>query len=198
MIGYLKGNVIHSTAESVLLDVNGVGYEITCSGAAYARLIAKRGGEVYTHLQVSENALTLFGFDSMEEKELFLKLITVSGVGPKSAIGVFSTMSANDLALAIANADVKKLTSVKGLGKKTAEKIVLELHGKISASEIMSANGENTAPVAAAMSADDEDSVSALMNLGFTRNESVNAVKKARERGAKTVEDVIRVALSGM
>ena len=198
MIGYLKGNVIHSTAESVLLDVNGVGYEITCSGAAHARLIAKRGGEVYTHLQVSENALTLFGFDSMEEKELFLKLITVSGVGPKSAIGVFSTMSANDLALAIANADVKKLTSVKGLGKKTAEKIVLELHGKISASEIMSANGENTVPVAATMSADDEDSVSALMNLGFTRNESVNAVKKARERGAKTVEDVIRVALSGM
>lgn len=198
MIGYLKGNVIHSTAESVLLDVNGVGYEIYCSGAAYARLISKRGGEVYTYLQVSENAITLFGFDSMEEKELFLKLITVSGVGPKGAIGVFSTMSANDLALAIANADVKKLTSVKGLGKKTAEKIVLELHGKISASEIMSANGENTAPVAAAMSADDEDSVSALMNLGFTRNESVNAVRKAREKGAKTVEDVIRVALSGM
>lgn len=198
MIGYLKGNVIHSTAESVLLDVNGVGYEIYCSGAAHTRLVSKRGGEVYTYLQVSENAITLFGFDSMEEKELFLKLITVSGVGPKGAIGVFATMSASELALAIANADVKKLTSVKGLGKKTAEKIVLELHGKISASEIMSANGENTAPVAATMSADDEDSVSALMNLGFTRNESVNAVKKAREKGAKTVEDVIRVALSGM
>lgn len=200
MIGYLKGKVIYSNTECVILDVNGVGYEVYCSGSAYSKLVSNREGEVFTYLQASENTgITLFGFDSIFEKEIFLKLITVSGVGAKSAIGILTKMNAGELSAAIASADIKKLTAVKGLGKKTAEKIVLELHGKISASEVISAGGgEIAADSASALSAEDEDAVGALMSLGFTRNESLNAVKRARGKGASTVEEVIRTALSGM
>lgn len=201
MIGYLKGNVIYSASDRVILDVNGVGYEVYCSGAAYSKLVAERRGEIFTYLQVSEAAgFTLYGFDSVAEKELFLKLISVSGLGPKGAIGILTAMSAEEVLLAISNADVKTLTRAKGLGKKTAEKIVLELHGKISASEIMGADESDLSPKRAAqsMTREEEDAVAALMNLGFTRNESVDAVRRAGERGAKSVEDVIRVALSGM
>ena len=103
---------------------------------------------------------------------------------------------------AVLTADVKRLSAVKGLGKKTAEKIVLELHGKISAAEIMSASGETpkipSATPVQKLSSADEDAVSALMGLGFTRSESVNAVRKARENGANTVEEVIMKALQGV
>ena len=131
---------------------------------------------------------------------MFLKLITVPNVGPKMGIAVFSSLSVDDFAQAIATADVKRLSAVKGLGKKTAEKIVLELHGKISALEVMSASGEDTvtAPTpVATLSAEDEEAVGALMGLGFTKNESVQAVKRAKDTGAKTVEDIIRRALQG-
>ena len=160
--------------------------------------------ELHTHLQVKEDGITLFGFDSVKEKEIFLKLISVSGVGPKLGITVLSSLSADDLAQAVFTADVKRLSAVKGLGKKTAEKIVLELHGKISAAEIMGASGEvPTATIANAsaptkLSAVDEDAVAALMGLGFTRNESAQAVKKAKDSGASSVEEIIMRALQGV
>ena len=201
MIAYLRGKVLTTTSETAILDVNGVGYEIYCSGGAFKKLTVGEVGELYTYLQVKEDGITLFGFESVKEKELFLKLITVSGVGPKMGIAVLASLSGEDFARAIATADVKRLSAVKGLGKKTAEKIVLELHGKISAAEVMSASGEdfNTTlpPVEVKLSAADEEAVQALVGLGFTRTESTQAVKKARETGANTVEEVIMKALQG-
>ena len=200
MIAYLRGRVLATTAETVIVDVNGVGYEVYCSGSAFGKIGNGDVAELYTYLQVKEDGITLFGFSSPKEKELFLKLISVSGVGPKMGLGVLSAMNADDFAAAVATADVKRLSTVKGLGKKTAEKIVLELHGKISAAEIMNANGD--APSAAAevaengrLSPADEDAVSALTGLGFNRSDSVRAVKKAHEAGAKTTEEVIMKAL---
>lgn len=201
MIAYVRGRVLTVTAETLIIDVNGLGYEIFCSGAAMRKAIVGEQIELHTHLQVKEDGITLFGFDSAKEKEVFLKLITVSGVGPKLGIAVLSSLSADDLAQAVFTADVKRLSTVKGLGKKTAEKIVLELHGKISAAEIMGASGETpTAVLASApakLSAIDEDAVAALMGLGFTRNESVQAVKKAKDSGAVAVEEIIMRALQG-
>ena len=202
MIAYLRGKVLTTTSETAILDVNGVGYEAYCSGGAFRKLTVGAVGELYTYLQVKEDGVTLFGFESVKEKELFLKLISVSGVGPKLGISILAALSADDFALAIATADVKRLSAVKGLGKKTAEKIVLELHGKISAVEVMSAS-EDTLTVATEsvptvkLSKADEEAVSALMGLGFTRAESTNAVKKAREAGAASVEEVIMKALQG-
>ena len=204
MIAYLRGRVLTTTTETVIVDVNGVGYELYCTGSVFRKLTVGAVTELYTYLQVKEDGITLFGFDTPQEKELFLKLISVSGVGPKLGISILAALSADDFALAIATADVKRLSAVKGLGKKTAEKIVLELHGKISAAEVLGASGDDlTVPAQPTanvkLSAADEEAVSALMGLGFTRTESVQAVKKARDSGATTVEKIIMKALqSGM
>ena len=198
MIAYLRGKVVALTEETVILDVNGVGYEAYCSGGAFRKIGNSDYAELYTYLQVKEDGMTLFGFADMKEKELFLKVISVSGVGPKLGISILTGLSAEEFLLAVQTADAKRLSSVKGLGKKTAEKIILELHGKISAAEVMSVNEEEMKvpeTQSVKLSKSDEDAVSALMGLGFTRNESVQAVKKAREAGAVGVEDVIMKAL---
>ena len=199
MIAYLKGKVLSIAAETAILEVNGVGYELYCSGGAFRKLVVGEQAELFTYLQVKEDGVTLFGFANVKEKELFLKLITVSGVGPKMGIAILTGLSADEFATCVATADVKRLSTVKGLGKKTAEKIVLELHGKISAAEIMQADVSLTSAtsVTEKLSAVDEEAVSALMGLGFTKAESTQAVKRAHETGANTVEDIIRKALQG-
>lgn len=201
MIAYLRGKVLTTTSETAIIDIGGVGYEVYCSSGAFRKMTVGQYVELYTYLQVKEDGMTLFGFESPKEKELFLKLTSVSGVGPKLGIAVLSTLSGDEFARVIATTDVKRLSAVKGLGKKTAEKIILELHGKISAAEIMSASGDpisDGVPTSTTkLSAADEEAVSALMGLGFTRTESAQAVKKAREHGAATVEEVIMKALQG-
>ena len=202
MIAYLRGKVLTQTSETAIVDVGGIGYEVYCSGGAFRKINVGEYVELHTYLQVKEDGMTLFGFADQKEKELFLKLTSVSGVGPKLGIAVLTGLSAEELTQVIFSADVKRLSSVKGLGKKTAEKIILELHGKISAAEVMSASGEdfmaNEAPMSSMkLSRADEEAVSALMGLGFTRTESTQAVKKARELGAVSVDDVIMKALQG-
>lgn len=201
MIAYLRGKVLTTTSETAIIDIGGVGYEVYCSSGAFRKITVGQYVELYTYLQVKEDGMTLFGFENPKEKELFLKLTSVSGVGPKLGIAVLSALSGEEFARVIATTDVKRLSSVKGLGKKTAEKIMLELHGKISAAEVMSASGDPLSDAVSAsatkLSAADEEAVTALMGLGFTRAESTQAVKKARENGAQTVEEVIMKALQG-
>ena len=183
MIGYLRGKVKYLAPEYVLLDVNGVGYEVICSGAAFSRLSGvPRGeeGELFTCM--------------LREKELFLRLNSVQGVGAKMAIAVLSAMSPDDVSEAIASADAKRFAAVKGVGKKTAERIILELHGKISADALIGA--ENSAR--ASVPAEENDAVSALIGMGFTKQESARAVERAKSVGAKTVEEIIAAALRGM
>lgn len=202
MIGYLRGRAIAVDAETAIIEVGGIGYEVYPSGSAFRKIAVGEMVELFTYMQVKEDGVTLFGFESVKEKELFLKVISVSGVGPKLGISILTGLTADEVAEAVLTADVKKLSAVKGLGKKTAEKIVLELHGKISAAEVMSASGD--APTAGVttraekLSATDEDAVSALMGLGFTRSESEKAVKKAKDAGAVSVEEVIMRALQGV
>ncbi len=200
MIGYLRGAVRELTPEYVLIDVNGVGYEVMCSGAAFSRLSGvKKGevGEVYTYMQVSEQGVALFGFADLKEKALFLRLTGVQGVGAKLAIAALSTLRPEELTQAIYSADVKRLTAVKGLGKKTAERIVLELHGKISADELIGGEGGEVRAAAPASKVD-ENAVSALMSLGFTRQESTRAVERAQAAGATEIEQIVSIALRGM
>jgi Holliday junction DNA helicase RuvA len=188
------------TEETIVLDVNGVGYEAYCSGAAFRKAVQGEVAEIYTYLQVKEDGVALFGFADTREKELFMKVLSVQGVGPKLGIAILTGLSADEFTLAVQTADVKRLSAVKGLGKKTAEKIVLELHGKISAAEVMSASGDGvtaTIEPTAKLSKVEEEAVSALMGLGFTKAESAQAVKKAREAGAVSVEEIIMKALQG-
>ena len=199
MIGYIKGKVIYSDAGTVLLENGGIGYEILCSGALFAKLVTDKQGEAYTYMQVREDGISLFGFVSPEEKNMFLKLITVSGVGPKMGIGILSAMNINDIAVAIATSDVKMLSSVKGLGKKTAERIILELREKVTAGELkVSEGGKATVQTLEKMSDKEEDAIVGLMSLGYTRAESAKAVKGAVEKGAESLEDIIMTALKSM
>ncbi len=197
MIGYLKGKILSLGTDTALIETAaGVGFEVLLSGSARGSLSGRTEGEVYTYLQVREDGVSLFGFSSSEEKEMFLKLISVSSVGPKMGIAALSQMSAGDIATAIATNDVKRLSAVKGMGKKTAERIILELREKVSAVAAQSVAGE--AVPAVQISASDEDAVVALMTLGFTRSESAKAIARAREKGATEIEDIIRLALQGM
>lgn len=198
MIGYIKGKVIYSSEGAVLLENNGIGYEILCSGALYARLLSDGQGEAYTYLQVKEDGVSLFGFVSPEEKSMFQKLISVSGVGPKMGIAILSSMNINDIAVAIANSDVKKLTAAKGLGKKTAERIILELREKVAASDTTVAGEAKTPEPAEKITDKEEDAVVGLMSLGYTRAESVRAVRRAEESGAESMEEIIMAALRSM
>ena len=194
MIGYIKGNVLFADGGVVLLENNGIGYEITCSASVYQKLLAEKKGEVYTYLAVREDGVSLYGFINREEKNMFLKLISVSGVGPKMGITVLSNMQLSDLAVRIATSDVKGLSAIKGLGKKTAERIILELREKITADE----NGELTlkgAPVQETFEEDNQDAIIALMSLGFTKQECERAVKEALSAGEKTIEKVIAYAI---
>lgn len=183
-------------ADSAIIVVGGVGYEVYCSGAAFSKMNEGAECEVYTYLQVSETSgVQLYGFSSRQEKEMFLKLISVSGVGPKVGISVLSQMSVNDVALAVATGDVKALSRVKGMGKKTAEKIIVELRDRVIAP--IGGAAADASPIVH-ISSGDEDAVVALISLGFTRSESERAVSKAKASGAKTVEEIIMVALKGM
>ena len=183
MIGYIKGNVIGATDTTVLLENNGIGYEIICSASVYQKLLAQKSGEVYTYLGVKEDGISLYGFSSVEEKNMFLKLITVSGVGPKSGIAVLSAMDLSSLATMIATSDVKGLSKIKGLGKKTAERIILELREKVEENLF---DGEAGAKKSVDSQTDqnDQDAIIALMSLGFTKTECAKVVKQAKENGS--------------
>lgn len=197
MIGYLKGKVLDISADSALIVVGGVGYEAYCSASAFSKMTVGSECEIYTYLQVSEaNGVQLYGFSSMQEKAMFLKLISVSGVGPKAGISVLSQMSVNDVALAVATGDVKALSRVKGMGKKTAEKIIVELRDRVIA-PVGGKDVADNSPIVHIESGD-EDAVVALMSLGFSRSESERAVSKAKAGGAKDIEEIIRQALKGM
>ncbi len=200
MIGFLRGKVRYLDPEYVLLEVNGVGYEVVCSGAAFSKLSGvKKGedGEVFTYMQVKEDAISLFGFADVTEKSLFLKLTSVQGVGAKMAIAILSSMRPGEVSEAIATADSKRFSAVKGVGKKTAERIILELHGKISADELLGAESVGGRSPALP-TAEDDDAVAALMGLGFTKQESARAVERAKAAGAHTIEEIIAAALRGM
>ncbi len=198
MIGYIKGNLLNAADGVVLLENNGVGYEITCSASVYAKILSANGGEVYTFTSVKDDGISLYGFENIEEKNMFLKLISVSGVGPKMGIAVLSNMNLHDLAVKIATSDVKGLSAVKGLGKKTAERIILELRERVGETVINVQTGEVCAPDSSALSQEDEDAVIALTSLGFTRAECVAALGKAKAAGVTGLEKLIAFAIKNI
>lgn len=191
MIGYLNGKLKYYEDGVAILDVNGVGYEMTCSSSLFCRLVKDGGGEAYTYLAVREDGMYLYGFDSIAEKKMFLKLITVSGVGPKMGIGILGGTSLNQLALYIASSDVKSLSKIKGLGKKTAERIIVELREAMQKVSEPSALPVSVIPA----SQEGENAVLALMSLGYSKAEANDAVARSVSDGNVTLNDLITGAL---
>ncbi len=175
MIGYLKGTLIEKKPSSVLMDVNGVGYLVTIPVSTFYDLPEEGTPlSLYIHTHVREDILALYGFRTTREKVLFEKLIGVSGIGPKMAIAFLSGMSADELIPAIQRQDILKLTTIPGVGRKTAERVALELREQISALLSEAAQAAQAKPM-------QEDLISALVNLGYHRSQADRAVKKVLE-----------------
>lgn len=197
MIGYIKGEVAEIFGNTLVLENNSIGYQITVSNSTIVRINqAGRFVKIFTYMNVRDDGICLFGFFTKEEKDMFLKLITISGVGPKAAISILSGIEIGALAVAILSGDVKALSKVKGIGKKTAERIILELKESIdvetasllSGDEITTAEGEDK---------DIVDAVSALRALGISNQDALKAVKFARTQADK-IEEIIAIALRNL
>ena len=170
MISRLRGIVLEKNPPLVVLDIQGVGYEAQVSMQTFYTLPAV-GEEVqlYTQLVVREDAHLLFGFSSREERETFQAMVKVSGIGAKSALGILSALTSDELATAIANEDIKRLTAAPGIGKKTAERLVLELRGKLVG------NNHNDSLLIPAVNSQQDDIINTLIAIGFSDKEARSA-----------------------
>lgn len=193
MIALLRGVLLEKHPNQAIVEAGGVGYDVTIPVSTYSKL-PDTGAEVRLriHTHVREDALSLFGFLSQDEKALFEKLISVSGIGPKVALAVLSGVAAADLVNAIRRGEVERLVRIPGVGKKTAERLVLELRDKLPAI----AGAEEVGPAAPVLTSIDQDVLSALLNLGCARPAAETAVRKAKAAGAPAdFEPLFRRAL---
>ena len=196
MIALLRGKLLEKHPNQVIVDAGGVGYDVLIPVSTFSAL-PQAGAEVTLriHTHVREDALALFGFFTTEEKSIFEKLISVSGIGPKLAITVLSGLATADLVSAIRNGQVEQLVRIPGVGKKTAERMVLELKDKIEAVGTFAAAAAAQRP-AASFSSLEQDVLSALLNLGCNRPAAEAAVLKAKSAGAGSeFEPLFRKAL---
>ena len=192
MISRLTGKLVEKTPPQIVIDVNGVGYEANVSMQTFYNLPPLgETVQVFTQLVVREDAHLLFGFATAEERKTFRQLIKVSGIGAKTALGILSAMTADELAQAVAEEDVKRLSSAPGIGKKTAERMVLELRGKLITHTV-------TDGLFAAPSENDEtnDIVSTLLALGYSEREAKAAVKGIPK--GTDVGEGVRLALKNL
>ncbi len=193
MIARLRGKVAEKSFQSVLLDVQGVGFELAVPISTSEALEVGDQAELLTYLHVREDALQLYGFLTSAEKELFLHLISVSGVGPKAALNLLSARGVAVLREAITSGDVGALTSISGVGKKTAERIIVELREKLGAPARRAAAG-----IPGMLSGPAEEAVLALVSLGFGRREAEQAVSEALAESTQRdlgTDELVRLAL---
>lgn len=196
MIGQLRGTLLEKHPNEAIIDVHGVGYQVTIPVSTFSAL-PDTGAEVklQIHTHVREDAIALFGFLTKNEKALFEKLISVSGIGPKLGVTVLSGLPASDLVAAIRAGNLQQLTRVPGIGKKTAERLVVELRDKLD--QLGPAGPTPTAtPAGPAFTPVDEDVLSALVNLGCPKPAAEAAIRKARAAGiGDSFEPLFRKAL---
>lgn len=198
MIAFLSGKLLEKQANTVIVDVGGVGYEVSIPLSTFYEL-GEIGSDIrlriYTH--VREDAIQLFGFKTTRERDLYLKLISVQGIGAKSGISLLSGMSADEIILALRTEDLARLTSIPGVGRKTAERLVVELRDKVSEAALGAAAGtSSTGESATGVDAIFDDALSALVNLGYHRNLAEKALKQTVQEGTEmSVQKLLRRSL---
>lgn len=197
MIAYLSGKLLEKHANAAIVDVGGVGYEVSIPLTTFYEL-GEIGSDVqlriYTH--VREDAIQLFGFKTLRERDLYLRLISVQGIGPKSGIAMLSGMSADEIILAIRSNDLARLKSIPGVGLKTAERLVIELRDKVAElsgdGSVLDSASKTEVPVDAVF----QDALSALINLGYQRNAAEKALQQAASEGTEmSVQKLLRRSL---
>ena len=192
MISFIRGIVAEKAENIVVLDCNGVGYEIFVSSFTLDTLTMGEMATIKTYMQVREDGVALFGFVDLKEKEVFLKLINISGIGPKMAITILSQISIKDFVAAVSTGNTKMISSVKGLGKKTAERIVLELSNSFDTLPLLEPDF-GFAPKAQAL----DEAIDVLVSMGLVRFEATRVVKDVATPSDST-EDIIKKALKYM
>lgn len=195
MIHFIEGTLVHKTPATAIVQVGGFGMELLIPLSSYEQLpVEGQSVKLRTHLAVREDDLTLYAFASEAEHDLFLKLVGVSGIGPKIGLGALSGMTVRDLKTALIDGDVKRLSSISGVGKKTAERMVVELRDKFSEAEVTQlSSGPDQGPEAIRM----RDAILALVALGYKQqdaNKMIQALPEANDSSIP-VEDLVRKAL---
>jgi len=195
MIAFVRGKFVRKTPAQLVVDVNGIGYELQISLHTYSSISNKHEGQLHTYLHITENGQTLFGFYGQDEKELFLQLISVSGVGASTARMMLSGLKPDDIIKAIVQGNTKQLESVKGIGRKTAERLIVELRDKLGKISL-----ENVVAETQGHAAIERDAVNALIGLGITKPMAEAAVKKVSQSAKETLslEDIIKQSLKNL
>ena len=192
MYAYLRGDFSYKTASQVYVDINGVGYEVNITLNTYSAIETLAGGKLFTYLQIKEDAHTLYGFFEKEEKDMFVLLISVSGVGAATARMMLSSLKPEEVEIAIATGNLKLIESVKGIGKKTAERLVLELKDKVG-----NKSGTSSQSWSKVVNSIEKDAINALVALGIMQKQADLSVKKilAAEPEIIKLEELIKKAL---
>lgn len=191
MIGYLTGKIISKKPTKILLDVNGVGYLINISISTFEKLGDSDSVSLFTYLAVREDALDLYGFFTQSEKEMFELLISVSGIGPKLAQSILSGIQIDELNEAIKTGNIARLIAIPGIGRKTAERLLVELRDKVE-SLAVSFDSKSTAPFSVR-----NDAIAALTNLGYNRSNAEKAIRIVTDKKPDaSIEELIKEALS--
>ncbi len=194
MFYYIKGNVTYKTYNFMVIDVGGIGYKIYSSMTTLEKATLNSEFLVYTYTHIREDLFDIYGFSSVEELNTFQMLISVSGVGPRGALSIVSYMPTDKFALAVIHSDIKAITAAPGIGKKIAERIVLELKDKIS-KELNLSGREMELAVSAADTGNFDEAVNALMVLGYSALEAKGAVIAVKD-SCSSVEDIIKKSLA--
>ena len=192
MFAYLEGKLTWKSPSMLHLDVQGVGYELNISLQTYDKVQLMERARLYTHLQIREDAWTLYGFADEEERATFRQLLSINGVGAVTARIILSSLSIDELERAINSENVKALEKVKGIGAKTAQRIILELKGKILRS------GNSTSSTVLQHNTKQDDALIALVNLGISKAMADSAVRKLGDTAGMTVEEIIKQALRAL
>lgn len=193
MIGYVRGIVSHIFADYCFVDVQGVGYRVFIAATTRQKLITGEEVSLFTYLNVREDALLLYGFYTQDEYELFLQLTSVSGIGPKVALGILSAIAPDSFRLAVSNKNLVILTRIPGIGKKTAERIILELHDKIGKVSTDSYQNEPENIQVTDNNSVFSQAIEALAALGYAQSEFMPIINKQRD--AKSVQDLVKLVL---
>lgn len=194
MIAFVKGKFIFKNPAQVIVDVNGVGYECQVSLHTYSAISTKEQGQLFTYLHITENNQTLYGFSEISEKELFTQLISVSGVGAATARMMLSGMKPDEIIKAIVQSNARLLESIKGIGRKTGERLVLELKDKLSK------NLQETVLAATVTNKVESDALNALISLGIPRQNAEKAIKNVIDvnESSLQLEELIKKALKNI
>ena len=195
MIALVRGKLAYKSIDHVIIDVGGVGYRLSIPLSTFYSLPETGEVNLFTHTHVREDALLLYGFLTLEEKELFVTLIGISGVGPKLAVNILSHIPVGDLKRAIASGDVKRLSDLPGIGKKTAERLVLELKDKVGPADGLPGASDTMAAASKTASLLSNDVISALVNLGYKENLARKVLDNMELTPDLTMEETLKGAL---